>query len=343
MVADTYSASLGLILQGTGNNNNNWGLILNSSMIAPTDRAIAGVATHTDTGGSLDLSTVIPPAGLRLDVDHIQLFTATLSSNLTVTVPNVSKTWRFWNRTSGAFNLYVKVPGGVARSGSTPGGLVQIPQGCIITVIGDGNGTLIRGDDRQIGDVQISVKAAIGPGELTPNGASLLKADYPDLHGKISTTWGSVDSLHFTLPDFTANNRFLRAAGGALAVGTYQSNQNAAHTHSITGTPAVGSLSTDSQGSHTHAASVTDPGHIHNAAASGGALGIQGGGTYFGGLSTPASTGAATTGISVTNASAGAHTHTVTGTLSAGTLATASQGGTEARPESAAVLFGIRY
>ena len=45
----------------------------------------------------------------------------------------------------------------------------------------------------------------------------------------------------------------------------------------------------------------------------------------------------------VTNGSAGAHTHNITGAPGLGTLATASQGGTEARPESAAVLICIRY
>lgn len=136
----------------------------------------------------------------------------------------------------------------------------------------------------------------------------------------------------------------VRAAGGALSVGTYQSNQNAANTHTMTGAPGVGSLAIDSGGSHTHTATVTDPGHTHTyqfwpqtTAVIGSANFAQPTGTQS------ASTGSSVTGISVSNASAGAHTRTVSGTLTAGMLATASQGGTEARPEAAAVLFGVRY
>jgi hypothetical protein len=64
-------------------------------MTAPTDRAIAGVETFSNTGGSLDLSGLPPPAGLRQDVDMIQLFNGALTSDLTVTVPNLSKLWWF--------------------------------------------------------------------------------------------------------------------------------------------------------------------------------------------------------------------------------------------------------
>ncbi|OAE96758.1 hypothetical protein AYJ54_36370 [Bradyrhizobium centrolobii] len=69
MPADTYNSNLGLILQGTGNNNN-WGAVINNSMI-PTDRAIAGVATRGNTGGTLDLSS--PRPGVRLHQNQRKL------------------------------------------------------------------------------------------------------------------------------------------------------------------------------------------------------------------------------------------------------------------------------
>jgi hypothetical protein len=58
MAADTYDSILGLILQGTGSNNN-WGAVANNSMISPAARAIAGVNEITNTGGTVDLSTTI--------------------------------------------------------------------------------------------------------------------------------------------------------------------------------------------------------------------------------------------------------------------------------------------
>jgi hypothetical protein len=343
MVADTFDPILGLILQGTGNNNNSWGTQQNNFVTAPTARAIGGVHTITQTGGTLDLSGAPPPATLRQDVDAIQLANGALTSDLTIKVPNLPKISEFWNQTTGAFNMFVQVPGGVARSGpSTVGGLVQIPQGACIKVRCDGNGNLIREDDKEIGNFVHSGKTAPGPGELTVNGASLLKSEFPDLSGKIGTTWGSADSLHFTLPNFTDTGRFLRSSSGSLSVGTYQSNQNLAHTHTVTGAPSAGTLGTDSQGAHTHTATVTDPGHVHHSSvpvAISQANAPPGGFGWSGLSDTPS----ATTGISVTIASAGAHTHNITGAPGLGTLGTASQGGSETRPEAAVVLMCIRY
>jgi microcystin-dependent protein len=345
MSADTFDPILGLLLMGTGNDGNSWGNNANVSVFSPTARAIAGVNTITSTGGTVDLSGTVPPAGLRADIDHIQLLNGLLTSDVTVKVPNVSKTWWFENDTTGSFNVFLQVPGGVS-----PNGLVQIPQGLGVFVACDGNGKLRRHDRAEVGSFRISAKGSAGAGELVCNGASLLRTAFPDLFNAIGTTWGSVDSVHFTLPLLTDTNRYLRAGGGSgPAVGTYQSSQNAAHTHSVTGAPAVGTLTTDSQGAHTHSATPNEgSGHSHGV--SGGTRGAPPVGSIGlvgqGGADFPFQNiviNNATTGMSITIGSAGAHTHNVTGTLTVGTLGTASQGGTEARPESAAVLICIRY
>lgn len=339
MAADTYSSIIGYLIQATGNNNNNWGDKFNNSVAAIFERSIAGKATHPETGGALDLSTTTPPAGASTAIDLIHDFTGTLTSNLTVTVPNLQKTWIFRNQTSGAYQLFVKTAGGSS---------CHIPQGTTKIIWCDGNNVITRHDDDTIGDLVHTAKATVGAGTLQCNGASLLRTDFPNLFAKIGTTWGAVDGTHFTLPDYVTNNRFLRAAGGSLAVATTQSNQNAAHTHSITGIPGLGTLAVDSGGAHSHTANVTDSGHSHGGVAqvspntSGNYTAIGGtSNVYIGGMS--GSTSSATTGISVSIVSGGAHTHTVSGALTAGTLGTASQGGTEARPENAAVLICIRY
>lgn len=344
MTADTYGSILGLIQQGTGNNNNNWGTVFNASFASIAERAIAGVNAITSTGGTVDYSTTVPPTGARLDVDMIQRATGTLTSDLTVQVPNVSKLWWFENDTSGAFQMFVKVP-----SGASPNGLVHIPQGCGVFVMCDGSGNLRRHDRADVGRAVHHFGASAPAGTILCNGASILRAEFPDLFNVLGTTWGSADSTHFTLPLLTDTNRFLRAAGGSgPAVGTYQSNQNAAHTHTITGAPSAGTLGTDSQGSHTHTATPTDPGHTHT----GSGLGVPafsgqpvttGSGNAGQGVNGVTTLSTSTTGISVSIGSAGAHTHNITGAPGLGTLGTASQGGTEARPESAAVLICIRY
>ena len=335
-MASTYEQILGLILQGTGDNNNSWGTVHDNSGFKPIARAIAGVATHADTGGTLDLSGSPPPAGLRQDVDHIQIFTGALVSDLTVVVPALSKTWAFINRTSGSFSLLVKTSGM-----ATP---VQVPQGSIRRLLGDGT-SVYREDQEEVGALRISAKLSQYPGELLCNGASLLRSQYPDLFAAIGTTYGAADGLHFNIPDYVTNNRFLRAAGGSIATGTTQASQNKAHSHTVTGAPSVGTLSTDSQGSHSHTANTSESPHTHGLTQTviinGTGGGIGGGGSF--GLPLGSGITAATTGLTVSITTGGAHTHNVTGAPGIGSLATATDGSSEARPENMAALICIRY
>ena len=340
MTADTYDSVMGFIIQGTGNNNNSWGDTFSNSATKPMARAIGGINVHTDTGGTVDLSTVVPPAGLRLDVDMIQKFTGALVSDLTVIVPNISKVWWFQNATTNAFFMYVKTPSGTA---------IQIPQGVGLHVVGDGSNNLTRSDKNAVGDFKVSGKAAAGAGELACNGASLLRAAYPDLFTAIGTTWGSVDGVHFTLPNLTDTGRFMRSSSGSLTVGTYQASQNLAHTHTVTGAPGVGTLGTDAQGAHTPSGAVTNGAitsmTINVSSASGGGGSMTTGGFSAGATFTNAGNGLSFTqnASSFTGNAVGTHVHNVTGAPSIGSLGTASSGGTEARPEAAVALICIRY
>ncbi len=335
MSADLYDPILGVILQATGNNNNSWGDTFNNSAAKPFGRAIGGIATHTETSGTVDLSTVVPPAGLRLDVDMIQKFTGALVGNVTLQVTNVSKTWLIWNATTNAFSLLVKTSAGTA---------IEVPQGCMRLLACDGGNVIIRSDSDAVGSIRMSGKSAAGPGGLACDGASYLRADHPDLFGKIGTTYGAADGLHFNVPNFITNNLFFRTAGGSLAVGATQTNQNAAHTHTITGAPGVGTLSTDAQGAHTPSGSVTLNSLVFNAANVGSA---GGGGNSFttGGFSATGvvNLNAPTSSLTFAGNVVGAHIHNVTGAPSAGTLGTASSGGSEARPNAAVVMVEILY
>lgn len=352
MASDTYDPTFGLLEMATGNDNNSWGTNFINAILAPSVRAMGGTNTITATSGTVDLSTVVPPAGLRLDIDHNQVLTGTLVGDVTVKVVNLSKKWTFHNKTSGAFNVYVQVPGGV--SGSVPGigGLIQIPQGKSVDVYCDGAGNLHRGDRHEIGEIFHHAGSSAPGGAMICNGASLLRAEYPDLYLAHGTIWGSADGTHFTLPKVTDTNRYLRGADGTtITVGTYQSNQNAAHTHTASTSSVTGT--TDSQGSHAHNVYFTDVQHSHSYTETPSSFGVanQGGG---GGSAVSSSTGATTGGSytgcyigsspgvnNSTTTTNGAHTHNVSGTAAAQTIS--SSGGTEARPESAAVLICIRY
>lgn len=340
MTADTYDPILGLILQGTGNNNNTWGTIMDNSMITPAARAIGGYNVISATGGTVDLSGSPPPAALRQDIDAVQWANGALTSDLTIILPNLGKMFIVANGTTGAFQMFIKVPGG-----TSPSGLVQIPQGKILLCMLDGHGNVFRMDRADVGTLLHHGGTSAPAGALVCNGASLLRAEFPDLFNAISTTWGSVDGTHFTLPNFQDTGRFLRSSSGSLSVGTYQANQNLTHTHSGN----TGNQSND----HTHSFSGTtgsmnanNP-HTHSSNANQNPTqGTLTGGSGFAVASVALAGGATINSTDInhqhgfsgsTSGVSAGHTHAFTSDTGS------AANGAEARPESAVVLICIRY
>lgn len=327
MAADTNSPLLNLLLMGTGNDNNSWGVNNNANLTA-IENAIAANSPITGlTGGSRTLTA------LEMQASVIALAGA-LVSDQTIVVPNLARSFLINNGCAGAFFVILK---------TASGNPINIPAGTTKLVFCPGNGFIIRADREAVGELFYYGGASAPAGSLECNGATPLRASAVDLFAAIGTTWGTGNgSTTFTIPDGTTAGKFLRSRTGSVTVGTSQTSQNAAHTHTMTGAPGVGTLTTDSQGNHTHTANVTDPGHTHTSNASH----IQAGASASGGSGTTdvvATINTATTGITVANVAAGAHTHNVTGAPSVGTLATVSQGGTEARPESLVGILCIRY
>lgn len=121
-----------------------------------------------------------------------------------------------------------------------------------------------EGPCRMIGEI------ILWPTDTSPNmnwlvcdGASLLRADYPDLFTAIGTLYGSADTTHFNLPDL--QGRVPIGAGSGSGLSTYTigdvggeethtltTAEIAAHTHSdtghshseITATPTIGAAIT---------------------------------------------------------------------------------------------------
>lgn len=125
-------------------------------------------------------------------------------------------------------------------------------------------------------------------GWLACNGANVSRSTYSALFAVVGTAWGAGDgSTTFTLPNLL--NRFPVGAGGTYALA------------------ATGGSANSIVVSHTHTATVTDPGHTHNALVLPGAVGGTGGtpvrtdgNTFVSGL---ISTN--TTGITVSNSTEG--------------------------------------
>lgn len=145
-------------------------------------------------------------------------------------------------------------------------------------------------------------------GWLIRNGQAVSRTDHPLLFALIGTDYGIGDgTTTFNLPNDVTNNRFIRASGGALAVGAIQAPVNLTHTHAA---------STGSTGAHTHT-----QGQV--GAVASGSYNLATGGV---GINIVSSVGSS----SANTSSAGSHAHTVS--------VTSSGDATENRPFSRAYL-----
>jgi len=342
MVADTYTSRIGCVLQGTGNNHNSWGTTLNAGLQV-LDDAIAGNLDSAVTGGTLDLSGTPPPAAPSQARYSTLRFTGTLLSDQTVVLPNLHKIWLIANSTSGSFALLFKTTSGTA---------VDVPQGTFKFLVCNGSNGINRTDLYEVGEIKFVARASVPPGYVECDGTTRTRARDVSLFGAIGTTWGVGDGVTtFNLPNLKDTGRFIRTRSGSTSAGTYQSNQNAAHTHtgSVSSTGTSGGASAD----HTHNYSGTtgndSPDHAHlitspasNQPASGAA------GTSY------ASAGGAPPAAFASGGATARHTHTFSGTTTgrsadhthslsvSGSFTTASSGGTEARPDCAIMIAVIR-
>ena len=155
------------------------------------------------------------------------------------------------------------------------------------------------------GAVQAFAMNAAPSGWLAADGSAVSRTTYASLFAAIGTQYGVGDgSTTFALPDL--RGYFVRGSGtngDGTASGTFATKQ------------------ADDFKSHTHTATVTDPGHTHGTNAVRIPLGTGlGGGSQS--TTAAASVNAATTGITVSNA---------------------STGGTETRPRNIAMLYCIKF
>lgn len=126
-MASTASALLRQELMAQTENNGTWGnkTVVNQGIL---ELAITGVFAISTTGGSTTLANVDYTAddakNRTLDVS------GTLASDATIVIPNLKRTFRINNRTSGSFAVKVKTSSGTA---------VSVTQSTICDVICDGS------------------------------------------------------------------------------------------------------------------------------------------------------------------------------------------------------------
>jgi microcystin-dependent protein len=106
------------------------------------------------------------------------------------------------------------------------------------------------GTCRVIGEIVcFAGSASPDSGWLPCDGSSLLRADYPTLFAVIGTTYGSVDSTHFNLPDLRGRTVVDAGSGSGLSPRVL-GDVFGEETHTLV---------TSEQASHSHA----DAGHTH--------------------------------------------------------------------------------
>lgn len=182
-------------------------------------------------------------------------------------------------------------------------------------------------------------KAATGTGHdyLELDGSTWPNSAFP----RLATHLGQGGSS-FTLPDAYTTGRFLRSRTATVDEGTAQANQNAAHTHLVSGNTGSESVG------HTHNVTGTTGlenqslSHTHTTTIPAGTSNQTDAGI---GVAIPST-------LSTTTGASGALNHTHSFSVNSGTesaihthpvsITSASSGGTEARPEALSVIICIK-
>jgi microcystin-dependent protein len=235
MVADTYSTDgVGVLLMGTGNDNNSWGTNANANVFQILVDAICNSLTNAVTGGTLDLSGTPPPSASS-QVHHAGLiFTGTLTSNQIVKVPNLAKWWWVNNQTSGAFALTIQTP-----SPTTTASIFQGAGWLQIYCDGNNNITVLQTIPAGLEVPYAGISVPAG-GWYFEYGQAVSRTGDAALLGALSTTCTgnthsntTVDGLSTDLRNLGLEGAYIEGTG--IATGTTISSINSATSLTLSG------------------------------------------------------------------------------------------------------------
>lgn len=169
-MSSTYSTRIRLEKQGSGENANTWGDILNANVIELADEAIAGYAVVSVSAGEEILTalngTVDQSRNATLEI------AGTLTANVTVVIPAQEKTYFIRENTTGSFNTFLKTAGGAA---------VEVEQGTNIMIATDGT-TIVKSGETSVTNFttnaltvtgNVSAATLITSGNATLNSATV--------------------------------------------------------------------------------------------------------------------------------------------------------------------------
>jgi hypothetical protein len=126
----SYTPSLKLILQATGENNGSWGTLTNSDFTSLVDVAVAGYVDvpFTSPGADQTLSNGDGAAANQARYAYINMSSA-ISAARNVIVPTASKIYLIKNSTTGGFAITVKTAAGTG---------ISVPNGKAMLLLCDG-------------------------------------------------------------------------------------------------------------------------------------------------------------------------------------------------------------
>lgn len=124
--------------------------------------------------------------------------------------------------------------------GLTVNGAVALLSTLAVTGRISGNGAKEVGEYCQFAKLPSSLASggtAVGTERFVlPDGSTYNIATFPALGAFLGSTYGGNGVTTFAVPDLITGNKFLRAAGGSLAVGTSQADAIKSHDAAVTGT-----------------------------------------------------------------------------------------------------------
>jgi hypothetical protein len=128
-MASTYSTNLGIELMGTGDQSGTWGSTTNTNLGTLLEQAIAGYSTQAVADSASPTVLTIANGASSTGRNAVIALTGALTAARVVEVPAKTKSYIFYNTTTGGFAVTVKVTG---QTG------VSVPNGTKAIVYCDG-------------------------------------------------------------------------------------------------------------------------------------------------------------------------------------------------------------
>jgi len=311
-MSSTYTNSLRLTLQATGENSGTWGDIVNGGVTSLVDASIAGTATVTHTDAANYTLTVANGATDEARRMFLNI-AGTLTAARNVVCPSVSKLYFLTNNTTGGFAVTLKTSAGTG---------ISVPSGKSAALYCDGTNVLEAFNN-------ISSLGALTVTSLTNSGLTSGRVTYAGASGLLQDS----ANLTFNGTTLTANTLGLTNALTASNGGTGFSSYTTGDTLFASGGSTISKLALGTNGfiltagasapQYTNPASLT----VGTATTAGKSTNIAGGAAgsvpYQTALDTTSLLALGTNGYVLT-AGASAPTYVAQNTLSVGSAATAT-------------------